>query len=947
MPIIEINISNKIARLKEKRDFVVCGNSDYIIHFDFDEEWNDYDVKTARFKYNGKHVDIVFSGVDCPMPVISNTRTVEIGVYAGDLHTSSPAIIPAKGSILCGNGVKHPDPEPDVYNQLLEIIKNMGSGSGEISEEKLTAAIEAYFEENPVVGEPGLTPYIKDAYWWIGEQNTNVKAEGKDGSNAKVTADSIKTALGYVPADAEDVSGLSKEIADQKKALESITLGKHTDGLIYIFVGGQPVGNGLDISGGDVVEPVWGQPVTDNAVLSIAKGQTVMLGVMLDEEPTQGQTITVSSESEYLTFDKTVLTFTPENWNTMQFVAVTAINVTEDVNVSILLSNSDPMLTDTSIFVMLTADGYSVDTTIPDGAHTVTAADFTTASVYQTNYVQLSGYTGEYDNIYVPDTIEVDGVARTPIIKPEAFKANTVIKYVRFAPNVNFGRYGGVGYEMNANFNNCSALVGVCIEGDALTKLSTTFKGCTSLLFVDGLERQTKCVTLNACFEGCTSLVYVQDLSGLTAVTGSNTADGYASMFKGCTKFVKAYGMPNELVGTSTAVNMYSGSGVEYAKIPKGVKYMGYAFFNCTKLKRVDIYEDDLDTSSGITSTTFSGCKDVVVYCNAGTTTYNSLMAQYGSSAQVEIRTFGADSAMPSIVVWGDSISSPNKPWIEWPARLQEKIGTADYLIKNEALAGEHSPSTTSRQGGNAITVDAFTIPADTIATPVVLNTADGKVYNDSNLFSCGGSFNPCIINGVEGVISRSGSTYNFTRLASGESVSVASGTVVTSKKDDDFNNADNIMIFYLNGNAGWDDNADVLLNLFRLAVDHFTAKGGTKYIVIGPAANVILANDRIRPEVFRFEELAATAFGDHWLNLRIYEIENGLEQNGLTASALDIERMEKGLVPASLVGGGTVTDIAMYDGVNNTDQNHPNVHGANTIMLGVYEKGKALGYWD
>ena len=30
-------------------------------------------------------------------------------------------------------------------------------------------------------GADGLTPYIKDGYWWIGEENTNVKAEGKDG----------------------------------------------------------------------------------------------------------------------------------------------------------------------------------------------------------------------------------------------------------------------------------------------------------------------------------------------------------------------------------------------------------------------------------------------------------------------------------------------------------------------------------------------------------------------------------------------------------------------------------------------------------------------------------------------------------------------------------------------------------------------------------------------
>ena len=32
-------------------------------------------------------------------------------------------------------------------------------------------------------GANGLTPYIKDGYWWIGEENTNVKAEGKDGKD--------------------------------------------------------------------------------------------------------------------------------------------------------------------------------------------------------------------------------------------------------------------------------------------------------------------------------------------------------------------------------------------------------------------------------------------------------------------------------------------------------------------------------------------------------------------------------------------------------------------------------------------------------------------------------------------------------------------------------------------------------------------------------------------
>lgn len=60
---IEINVSNKIATLKEK--FVgVCGNSDYVVVFDFDDEWKSHSTKTARFKHGGQYIDVVFTGKD-------------------------------------------------------------------------------------------------------------------------------------------------------------------------------------------------------------------------------------------------------------------------------------------------------------------------------------------------------------------------------------------------------------------------------------------------------------------------------------------------------------------------------------------------------------------------------------------------------------------------------------------------------------------------------------------------------------------------------------------------------------------------------------------------------------------------------------------------------------------------------------------------------------------
>lgn len=58
-----------------------------------------------------------------------------------------------------------------------------------------------------------------------------------------------------------------------------------------------------------VVVTVYGQPVADSSVLSIANGETVQFGVKLSEEPTQNQTITIISDNDLLTFDRSSLTW--------------------------------------------------------------------------------------------------------------------------------------------------------------------------------------------------------------------------------------------------------------------------------------------------------------------------------------------------------------------------------------------------------------------------------------------------------------------------------------------------------------------------------------------------------------------------------------------------------------------------------------------------------------
>lgn len=126
MPNIKITVADKRAALAEDT-CIVCGNSDYTVTFIFDEEWADHPAKTARFKYKSKGVnrytDVVFNGDTCKVPVLVGTHEVRVGVYAGNLQTTTGATIPCERSIRCSSPL-HTEPPKDVYDQLMESIES-------------------------------------------------------------------------------------------------------------------------------------------------------------------------------------------------------------------------------------------------------------------------------------------------------------------------------------------------------------------------------------------------------------------------------------------------------------------------------------------------------------------------------------------------------------------------------------------------------------------------------------------------------------------------------------------------------------------------------------------------------------------------------------------------------------------------------------------------------
>lgn len=101
MKTLHITVSDKIATYLKRDGIIVCGNSCYQIQFTFDEEWDAYDKKTARFIWGNHYKNVDFTGDTCPVPSVFNADLLKVGVYAGELSTTTVAEIPCEKSILC------------------------------------------------------------------------------------------------------------------------------------------------------------------------------------------------------------------------------------------------------------------------------------------------------------------------------------------------------------------------------------------------------------------------------------------------------------------------------------------------------------------------------------------------------------------------------------------------------------------------------------------------------------------------------------------------------------------------------------------------------------------------------------------------------------------------------------------------------------------------------
>ena len=236
MRYLPVTIQDKIA-VYMSSEKMICYNSDYILQFTFDAEWDSYTQKTAQIRYFStnkgwvKH-DIIFTGMECNVPVIPNANVVYVGVYAGDIRTTTEAEISCRPSVLSYDGAPV-NPPDDVYNQIMQKLNEIEQSGA--TPEQIAAAIEQYHAENPITAEDvnavpqnqgaenagkflgineagdvvpvesgadGITPHIGDnGNWYIGETDTGIKAQGEKGDPGDPGPEEV-----YILGDGETVN---------------------------------------------------------------------------------------------------------------------------------------------------------------------------------------------------------------------------------------------------------------------------------------------------------------------------------------------------------------------------------------------------------------------------------------------------------------------------------------------------------------------------------------------------------------------------------------------------------------------------------------------------------------------------------------------------------------------------------------------------------------------
>ena len=156
-----------------------------VVNFDFrTPEWSEL-TKTASFIRDGVSYLVLLDNVDecfIPWECLESEGTFTIGVFGvsdGVRLTTNVLRFNVAASCVC-EGQEPAEPTQSVYEEILALCGDANRMVQSIRDDVESGRL------NGKDGTNGITPHISmDGYWYIGEQNTNIKAQGSDGVGIK------------------------------------------------------------------------------------------------------------------------------------------------------------------------------------------------------------------------------------------------------------------------------------------------------------------------------------------------------------------------------------------------------------------------------------------------------------------------------------------------------------------------------------------------------------------------------------------------------------------------------------------------------------------------------------------------------------------------------------------------------------------------------------------
>lgn len=153
------------------------------------------------------------------------------------------------------------------------------------------------------------------------------------------------------------------------------------------------------------------------------------------------------------------------------------------------------------------------------------------------------------------------------------------------------------------------------------------------------------------------------------------------------------------------------------------------------------------------------------------------------------------------------------------------------------------------------------------------------------------------------------------------------------------YDHRNDILILEIGSNGGWENDYDKLIKQYQNIIDNSYY---ADYIIVGDTDNPGESAD-IYQDVYDnngnyaglhatlWEQALYDAFGEHFLNTRLYLMENALSDCGLTPTENDIIDIQTGNLPEQI----------------RADFTHFNSYGYYSKAKAIYLKGIELGYWN